>query len=193
MKMETMEPLVHESDWFALHTRYQHEKSVAEQLAMKGFQTFLPTYLTTRQWKDRKKQLCLPLFPGYLFVEDAAGRKLQVVNTPGVCSIISVAGVPAVIASEEIASIRRAVESIYAVEPHPFLNDGDTVRVKSGPLAGIEGILARKKDACRLVISVQMLGRSAAVEIDASEIERVQPTTPSIYLSSNQGDSQTLN
>jgi transcription antitermination factor NusG len=192
MQIEITEHKALENDWYALHTRYQHEKSVADLLAMKGFQTFLPTYRTTRQWKDRKKQLSLPLFPGYLFVEDAADRKLQVVNTPGVCSIISVAGVPAVIASDEIASIRRAVESVYAVEPHPFLNDGDTVRVMSGPLSGIEGILARKKDTYRLVISIQMLGRSAAVEIDASEIERVQPSSP-MRLSSNQGDSQTLN
>jgi transcription antitermination factor NusG len=179
------------SDWYALHTRYQHEKLVAELLALKGFQTFLPTYRTTRQWKDRKKQLSLPLFPGYLFVEDVDEQKVQVLNTPGVCSIISVAGVPSVIASDEIASIRRAVDSVYAVEPHPFLNEGDVVRVKSGPLAGLEGILTGKKGAYRLVISIQMLGRSAAVEIDASDIQRVQPAGPSVRVSQSQA--QTLN
>src|SRR5580658_1480227 len=165
-----------ENGWNALRIRYQHEKMVADSLVWKGFQIFLPTYRAVHQWKDRKRQLSLPLFPGYLFVENAAGRKLQVVNTPGVCSIISVAGVPAVVAGEEIVSIRRAVESTYSVEPHPFLIDGDIVRVRSGSLAGIEGILVRKKkDACRLVISIQILGQSAAVEIDASNVERVRP------------------
>jgi transcription antitermination factor NusG len=176
MNLETTYEVQPENEWYALRTRYQHEKTAAALLALKGFQTFLPTYRAVRHWKDRKRQLSLPLFPGYLFVENAADRKLQVVSTPGVCSIISVAGIPAPIASEEIDSIRRAVESNYSLEPHPFLVDGDTVRVKSGPLAGIDGVLVRKKkDVCRLVISVQMLGRSAAVEIDASDLATIVP------------------
>jgi transcription antitermination factor NusG len=176
MNLATTYEVQPETEWYALRTRYQHEKTVAALLAWKGFETFLPTYRAVRHWKDRKRQLWLPLFPGYLFVENAADRKLQVVSTPGVCSIISVAGIPALIASEEIDSIRRAVASNYSLEPHPFLADGDTVRVKSGPLAGIDGIVVRKKkDLCRLVISVQMLGRSAAVEIDASDIDTIAP------------------
>lgn len=160
--------------WNALRTRYRHEKSVAELLELKGFRTFLPIYDTVRCWKDRKKHLSLPLFAGYLFVEDVAARKLQAVTTPGVCSIICLSGIPAIIPGEEITAIQRALESKYWLEPHPFLCEGETVRVISGPLCGVEGILCRKKDAHRLVISVQMLGRSAAVEIDSSIVERVQ-------------------
>ena len=186
MNLTTTYEVQPETEWYALRIRYQHEKMVAALLALKGFGTFLPTYLAVRHWKDRKRQLSLPLFPGYLFVENAARRKLQVVSTPGVCSIISVAGIPALISSEEIDSIRRAVESNYSLEPHPFLVDGDTVRVKSGPLAGIDGIVVRKKkDFCRLVISVQMLGRSAAVEIDASDIEAI---APAVHLFDSQKD-----
>lgn len=159
--------------WHALYLRHQHEKAAADILSTKGFQVFLPTYHTVHRWKDRNKQLTLPLFPGYLFFADGLDRRLQIVTTPGVCAIVGTAGVPAVIPSEEIDSIRRAVESYSRMEPHPFLTHGNRVRVKFGPLAGIEGILVRKKHLFRFVLSVQMLGRSAAVEIDASIVERV--------------------
>lgn len=183
MEIETTHSVHFENDWYALRIRYQHEAAAAALLALKDFRFFLPTYQTVRRWKDRKKLLSQPLFPGYLFVEDASDRKLQILNTPGVCSIISVAGTPAVIANDEFACIRRAVESTYPVGPHPFLNEGDTVQVRSGPLAGMEGILVRRKDTCRLVISVQMLGRSAAVEIDSSECREsaTQPTVSSRF------------
>jgi transcription antitermination factor NusG len=171
-----------ENEWNAIRVRYRHEKMAADLLALKGFEIFLPTYRELHQWKDRKREVWLPLFPGYLFIENAASRKLQIVNTPGVCSIICTGGAPAVVAEEEILSIRRAVESTYSVEPHPFLTEGDVVCVKSGPLAGIDGILIRKKkDVFRLVISVRMLGRSAAVEIDASNLERTQGSSDRSY------------
>jgi len=101
MGIQTTQGVHLEKGWYALQTRYQHEKAVAGILALKGFQTFLPTYRAVHRWKDRKKCLLLPLFPGYLFVEDAADRKLQVVNTPGVCSIIS--GEPQISATGEFS------------------------------------------------------------------------------------------
>lgn len=161
--------------WCALHTRHQHERTVASVLAGKGFDVFLPTYHAVHRWKDRNKQLVLPLFPGYLFFRYELDRRLEILSTPGINSIVSVAGRPAPITETEIEAVRRAVGSSLGVEPHPFLSEGDTVRITAGPLAGLEGIVTRRKDALRLVLSVSMLGRSAAVQIDGCMIERVAP------------------
>lgn len=161
--------------WYGIHTRHQHEMSVASILANKGFKVFYPTYESVRKWKDRSKKLSLPLFPGYLFLANDVEKKLLIVSTPGVCAILSFAGEPALIPSAEIEALRRSIDCRYKLTPHPFLNTGDRLRIKSGPLAGTEGILTRKKDIYRLVLSVEMLGRSAAVEIDASIVERTLP------------------
>jgi transcription antitermination factor NusG len=144
-------------------------------LANKGFEVFLPTYETVRRWTDRNKRLTLPLFPCYLFFADESDRRIQILSTPGVHSIVRAGSVPAIIPYSEIDGIRRMVEGPLGAEPHPFLHDGDRVRIKFGPLAGLEGILSRKKDALRLVLSVNLLGRSAAVEINSHEVERVAP------------------
>jgi transcription antitermination factor NusG len=154
--------------WCAIHTRYQHEAQVDRLLGMKGFETFLPTFRSVRQWKDRKKQIMEALFPGYLFIANLGTQKLQVVTTPGVCSIVSVAGFPAPIPDREIESIRRAVASSYPMEPHCYLKEGDCVSVQHGPLAGVEGFFVRKGKSARLVLTIEMLGRAAAVEIDES-------------------------
>jgi transcription antitermination factor NusG len=164
--------------WYAIHTRHQHERSVASVLSGKGFRIFYPTYESVRKWKDRNKKLSLPLFPGYLFLADDIQKKLPIVSTPGVCAILSVAGEPAVIPTEEIQALRRSIDCRYKVGPHPFLNTGDRLRVKSGPLAGTEGVLTRKRDIFRLVLSVEILGCSAAVEIDSSIVERIHPPSP---------------
>jgi transcription antitermination factor NusG len=159
--------------WYALHTRHQHEKAVAEMLTNHGYETFLPLYPMVRQWKDRIKHLAMPMFPCYLFLHGGLDRKQQIVMTPGVHAIVGTAGRPAIIPQLEIDAIRRIVESPLQIEPHPFLNCGDRVKIKSGSLIGIEGILVRKHDALRLVLSVEMLGRSVAVEVDASIVEPV--------------------
>lgn len=165
--IETSDP------WYALYTRHQHEKVVADMLARKGFEIFLPLYRSTRRWKDRIKTLSLPLFPSYVFVHGGIDRQLWIVTTPGVYSVVSAAGQIAVIPTEEIDAVKRMVENSLRVEPHPFLKCGDPVRVVSGPLQGIEGILTRVKNLFRLVISVEMLQKSVAVEVDASILERV--------------------
>jgi transcriptional antiterminator RfaH len=156
--------------WYAVHTRYQHESQVERLVGMKGFETFLPTFNSVHQWKDRKKQIMEALFPGYLFLANLGTRKLQVVTTPGVCSIVSVAGSPAPIPGEEIESIRLAVASPYRVERHSYLREGDSVCVQHGPLAGVKGIFVRQGKSARLVLTIEMLGRAAAVEIDESYI-----------------------
>lgn len=160
--------------WYAVHTRHHHESLVAANLRQKGFEVFLPNYEAIHRWSDRSKRITLPLFPGYLFFANDIERWLQVVSTPGVNAIVRVGNVPAEIPDSEISGIRRMVESKLRVEPHPFLNDGDIVRITAGPLAGLEGMVSRKKDALRLVLSIRILGRSAAVEIEGWAVERVR-------------------
>lgn len=159
--------------WYALYTRHQHEKMAADLLAKKDFHVFLPLYEATRRWKDRLKKLSLPLFPSYVFVKGGLDRQLQIMMTPGVHSIIAHGGRAAAIPEEQIEAIKRMVEGPLRTEPHPFLNCGDRVRVKCGPLEGIEGILVRKKNLTRLVLSIEMLMKSVAVEIDGWMVERV--------------------
>jgi transcription antitermination factor NusG len=159
--------------WWALYTRHQHEKVVADMLSAKGFEVFLPLYDSIRRWKDRRMVLSLPLFPCYVFVRGGVNRRLQVVTTPGVHMILNHGEHVAVIPENEIQAIRRTVEGPFRMEPHPFVRCGDRVRVVRGPLQGVEGILIRKKNQFRLVLSVDMLAKSVAVEIDAADVEPV--------------------
>lgn len=159
--------------WWALYTRHQHEKVVAEMLTVKGFEVFLPLYESTRRWKDRRKVLSLPLFPCYLFVRGGHDRRLEVMTTPGVHMILYRGDHIAVVPGVEIEAIQRAVAGTYRVEPHPFLKCGALVRVIRGALEGVEGILVRKKNLCRLVLSVAMLTQSVAVEVNAWDVEPI--------------------
>jgi transcription antitermination factor NusG len=162
--------------WCAIHTRYQHETLVEQLLQRKGFETFNPTFKNIHQWRDRKKEIEEALFPGYLFIANLGDQRLPVLTTPGVCSIVSFAGIPAVIPDDEIESIRRAIASPYRVEPHSYLREGDQACVRFGPLAGLKGIFVRKGKSSRLVLTVEMLGRAAAVEIEESYVEPlIQP------------------
>lgn len=156
--------------WWALYTRHQHEKTVAEMLAAKGFEVFLPLYKSARRWKDRQKILSLPLFPCYVFVRGGLDRRLQVVTTPGIHTILYRGDQVATIPEAEIEAIQRTATGNLRVEPHPFLKCGDPVRVVTGPLQGVTGILTRKKNLCRLILSVDMLAQSIAVEINASDV-----------------------
>jgi transcription antitermination factor NusG len=164
-----------QSAWWAIYTRHQHEKVVAEMLTAKGVEVFLPVYESIRRWKDRSKMLALPLFPCYVFVRGSHDRRLQVVSTPGVHMILTHGERIAVVPDEEIDAIRRTVDGSFRVEPHPFLKIGERVRVIRGSLDGVEGILVRKKNIFRLILSVQMLAQSVAVEIDACDVEPVGP------------------
>jgi transcription antitermination factor NusG len=164
---------VPDSPWYALYTRHQHEKMVDQILTNKGFNTFLPLYATTHNWKDRTKALSLPLFPCYVFLKGGIERRLHILTTPGIYGLVSSAGQPAAIPDIEIEAIRRVVESGTRVEAHPFLKCGNWVRVKCGPLAGIEGILVRKKNISRLVLSVEILGTAASIEVAAFQVEAV--------------------
>jgi transcription antitermination factor NusG len=166
-------------DWYALFVRYQHEKFVALGLSNKNIETYLPLCNSTRQWQDRAKQLWLPLFPSYVFVRENARNQLQIVSTPGVIHIVRFGGRPAIVSQSQINAVRKILGGHHVVEPHPYVSAGDRVRVKTGPLAGLEGILTRKKNRAQLVISMEMLGRSASVEIELSNAERIGPKTTS--------------
>jgi transcription antitermination factor NusG len=177
--------------WYAVHTNYQHEKAVARILSQKGFDIFLPLYDVAHRWKDRTKQLSLPLFPCYVFIQGGLDRRLHVLNTPGVCGFVGWSGRAAPIPKEEIEAVLRMMESSLKVEPHPFLKCGDRVRIRSGPLEGVEGILVRKKNLFRLVLSVEMLQKSVAVEVDVTAVESVSKLgvarahTPSVVAEAN--------
>jgi transcription antitermination factor NusG len=159
--------------WHALYTRHQHEKPIARILSSKGHEVFLPLYAVARRWQDRSKRLCLPLFPCYVFIRGGLDHPLQILSTPGVFTVVGWAGHPAAIPESQIESLRQMTEGSTRLEPHPYPVCGDRVRVRSGTLQGLEGILVRRKNISRLVVSLEMLGRSAAVEIDASYLEMV--------------------
>jgi len=169
--------------WYALYTRHQHEKTAARLLRGKGFEAFLPLYDAIHRWKNGAKQLSLPLFPCYVFLHGAMDRWLPILSTPGIHSVVGFGGRPAMIPRCEIEAVRRAVESAR-VEPHPFMRCGDRVRVKDGALRGLEGILLRKKGLWQILLSVEMLERSVAVEIEVSMVERIYASKPRLATTS---------
>jgi transcription antitermination factor NusG len=162
-------------NWHALFTRHQHEKSVALALSNKSHEVYLPLCRSVRRWQDRAKHLWLPLFPGYVFIREGMDRQLQILTTPGVIHIVRWGGNPAIVPQNQLDAVRQIIESCLNVETHSYLQCGDRVRVKTGPLMGLEGILTRKKGVARLVVSMEMLGRSAAVEVDGLNVERIGP------------------
>ena len=164
--------------WWVIYTRHQHEKAVADMLAAKGMEVYLPVYETIRRWKDRNKRLVLPLFPSYLFVREMAGGRLATASTPGVHAILTRGNSLSVIPAEEMKAIQRALAEPSRVEPHPFLQCGERVRVSRGAMEGIEGILVRKKNLYRLVILVEMISQAASVEVEASDVEPVRLRKP---------------
>lgn len=169
--------------WHALYTRHQHEKVTARALAHKGFDVFLPLYNASHRWKDRTKKLSLPLFPCYLFFRGGLDRRVDILSTPGVhCLVRSGEGI-AMIPDGEMDAVRQVVEGCFPAEPYPFLQKGDRVRIKHGALTGLEGILVRQKDRFRLVLSVELLHRSIAVEIDAAAVGIVPHRAPLAYRS----------
>jgi transcription antitermination factor NusG len=161
------------SDWYALYTRHQHEKAVTQVLSRKGFEILLPLYESVRRWKDRTKVLSLPLFTCYVFLKGGLERRWEVLNTPGIYELLSTGGQPIAIPTAEIDAIQQVMKSGLRLEPHRLLKIGERVRIKRGPLADLQGLLVRKKNVYRLVISVEMLGRAAAVEVDSFLVERL--------------------
>lgn len=165
--------------WFAVRTAAGREKAVSGQLGNKGYEQFLPVYKAKRQWSDRVKELELPLFPGYLFCRFDVNCRLPVLVTPGVKLIVGYGKAPTPISDAEIEAIRTVIESGAAAEPWPFLETGQRVRIQDGSLTGLEGILLQVKNSWRIVLSVELLRRSVAVEIDRASVIPVAPAKQS--------------
>jgi transcription antitermination factor NusG len=160
-----------EGNWYALYTRPRHEKVVAQQIERRSFRCFLPLYRSVRRWKDRRKELELALFPGYVFVRMAIENRLQVLQVPGVVNLVSFNGQPAVLPAQQIEALQGPFSGAMRTEPHPYLRRGCRVRVRSGPMQGLEGIIVRRKDCCRVVFSIDLIMRSVAVEVDEADLE----------------------
>jgi transcription antitermination factor NusG len=162
-----------EPQWFAACTRSRHEKRVAEQLGERGIESFLPLCRASHRWKDRRKIVDLPLFPGYVFVHIPVEDRLKVLELYGVARFVGFSGMPIEVPESDIHALRGGLVNNLWVEPHPYLKVGGRVRVRSGPLAGAEGILVRKKGDLRLVLSFDAILRAVAVEVDVSDVEPI--------------------
>jgi transcription antitermination factor NusG len=167
--METLR-LDGELPWFALQVRTRYEKNVAAILEGKGYEWLLPTYVSKRRWSDRTKKLDVPLFPGYLFCRFNPQERLPILKTPGLISIVGTAKTPVPVEAAEIDAIRKLVNSEIPRQPWPFLKVGQRVRIEYGALAGLEGILLHIKGSDRIILSVSLLQRSVAAEVDAAWI-----------------------
>jgi transcription termination/antitermination protein NusG len=159
-----------ESRWFAIWTRSRHEASVRHQLDGKGIEAFLPTVTRWSRWKDRKKRIDWPLFPGYCFARFGDNQALPVLTCPGVVALVSFEGRPAPIPDHEIESVRTLVESQLRFDPCPLMREGSLVEVVCGPLRGVVGRLIRKGSHARLVLSVGLIGQGVTVEVDAADV-----------------------
>jgi transcription antitermination factor NusG len=167
-------PLNHlEPRWYAAYTSANHEKRVAQQLAQRSVEYFLPLHESVRRWKDRRMKLQLPLFPGYVFVHIALRDRLQVLQIPSIIHLVNFGGHPAPLPEEDIHAIRNCLSHGSQIEAHPYLQAGRRARVTGGPLQGLEGIILRRKNRTRLILSFHLIMRSVAVEIDTMELESV--------------------
>jgi transcription antitermination factor NusG len=160
-----------EPHWYAAYTCAQHEKCVAEQLAGRAVEHFLPLYESVRRWKDRRVRLEMPLFPGYVFVRLALRDRLRVLQIPSVVRLVGFGGLPAALPDEQVEILRAGLAGQLRAEPHPLLTVGRRVRIVRGPLAGLAGILQRKKNNFRFVLSVELIQRAIAVDVDAADVE----------------------
>jgi len=174
-----------ELPWFALQVRTRYERNVASFLDGKGYEWFLPTYVSRRRWSDRTKELELPLFPGYLFCRFDPQDRLPILKTPGMISIVGTSKTPTPVDASEIVALRTLVNSELPRQPWPYLKVGQRVRIEYGSLCGLEGILLQIKGSDRIVLSVSLLQRSVAAEVDSSWITPIHthPQTKAAPLS----------
>jgi transcription antitermination factor NusG len=156
--------------WYAAYTRSHHEKCVAEQLQTRTVEHFLPLYETMRKWKDRRKRMKLPLFPGYIFVRIALQERLRVLVVPGVVRLVGFDNQPAALPDNEIEALRSVMGRGLRSEPHPYLTVGRKVRIARGALQGMEGVLVRKKGRVRLVLSIDLIRQSAMIEVGSADV-----------------------
>jgi len=159
-----------EDHWYAVYTRAQHEKTVAAEMGIRKVEHFLPLYSSVRRWKDRRVQLELPLFPGYVFVRLALRDQLRVLQIPSVVRLVGFSGQPTALPDTEMEIMRSGLSQSLHAEPHPFLTVGRHVRIGGGPFAGLEGVLRRKKSGTRVIVSLGLIQRSVAVDVDIADV-----------------------
>ena len=165
-----------EPEWYAVHTRSRHEFQVSKKLVIKGVETFIPTVERLRRWKDRKKMIAFPLFPGYVFVHISKNSQemLNVLKVKGVVRLLSsIPGEPEPVPDEQIDALKKFLENGQELDPYPYLKEGKRVRIKAGPMRGIEGILVEKTNRHMLVLSVDVLKQGVALKIDAADVEKI--------------------
>ena len=157
--------------WYAAYTCAQHEKRVAAELGAREVEHFLPLYSSLRRWKDRRVELELPLFPGYIFVRLALCERMRVVQIPSVVRLVGFGGLATALPDTEMEILRKGLCQGLRAEPHPFLTVGRRVQITAGPFAGLEGVLKRKKSNLRVVVSLELIQRSVAVDVDAADVQ----------------------
>jgi transcription termination/antitermination protein NusG len=169
------EPGLDRTEWYAIHTRSNFEKRIAGELSVRGIPSYLPAYVEVHQWKDRKQNVSIPLFPGYVFAQfcDFPDARLQVLKTSGVVRILGHGSDIEPVPEGEIEAVRRILDARVSCFAHPLLREGRPVRVVRGPLSGVEGILARIKNQSRLVVSIPLLNQSVAAEMAAWDVEPI--------------------
>jgi len=177
------------TSWFAVQVKATHEKRVAWMMDYGGFEWFLPLYECRRRWSDRIKRVELPLFPGYIFCRFGPVDRVPILKTPSVTRIVGIGNTPVPIDEQEIAAIQAVVKSGLTVSPHPFLRVGQRVRIEGGSLYGLEGLITDVRKRDRVIISVTLLQRSVAVEIDSGWVSIVRTAEthsrcpkPSLYV-----------
>ncbi|MBU1864090.1 MAG: UpxY family transcription antiterminator [Candidatus Omnitrophica bacterium] len=163
---------LNQKKWYAIHTRCHHEKQVSCRLEGKGVETFLPLRCLQRRWKDRKKLVDFPLFPGYVFIRISLLDKRCVIETPSVVRIVGTRR-PEPLPEDQIWGVKKFLETEIQFDPYPYLIPGMEVEVRRGPLKNIRGILVTKKNKHRLVINVSLINNSIATEIDAEDVRSV--------------------
>jgi transcription antitermination factor NusG len=161
-----------QSNWFAVSTTPRHEKRVAQHFGLREVECFLPLYRTQRRWNDGSKvALDLPLFPGYIFVRIGRKERTRVLQVPGVLALVAGTGrEPAALCESEIEALRSGICQVRA-EPHPLLRTGQKARIRSGALAGMAGVIVRMKNSMRVVLTLELIMQSIAVEVDCSDLE----------------------
>jgi transcriptional antiterminator NusG len=157
--------------WYAIWTKSRHEQVVRQQLELKGFESFLPTITRLTRWKDRKKKVDWPLFPGYCFARFDKDERLRILNCTGVVSIVAFNGEIAPVEEHEIEAIRRLVATHLPYDSCPLIREGMMVEVTGGPLAGVRGSLIRKGNQDRLLLAVDLIGQAVSVQIDAAYVK----------------------
>lgn len=160
--------------WYAVHTRSRHEKAVAEQLCLRQLECFVPLREVLSQWKDRRKLVQFPVFPGYVFVRTRIeDSRLEIVKVKSVVRVLGFNGKPAPIPEEQIEAVRELVYSRLPFDPHPEILAGDRVRITRGPLRGMVGILVEKKNRYRFVLNIDLIQQAISCEVDADAVERL--------------------